>query len=429
MSIMDIALLVKRVVEEEFPDKGDDRHRHHAERRQALLPHQFRQDPPRARLCAQAHDRGGGARPLPRLQGRQASQLMADDIYYNVRTHEEPPGRMSDKPVAVVTGGAGFIGSHMVDLLLGARLPRARDRQSRRRPRGNLAHHAGEPRLAFERRDIRRLEPGDALFKGADLRLPFRRHRRHRAFDRAADRLHGHQRPGHRARARMRARGEGRRSSSMRRRRPATASPPCRPAKTIRSRPSIPMRCSKYLGETGGVSLAPGLSAAGQLDPHLQCLRPARAHHGRLWGGVRRLLQAEARRQAVHGGRRRHAAARLSLRDRRRRGVPARGRKRLQRRAIWNLGAGNPQSVNRLVELLGGDGRPYSETAGRARLHLGGHRQDHARSRLEAGGAVRGGRQAHDGGHRALARRAAVGPAVDRGRHQDLVSSISGREA
>ena len=25
---------------------------------------------------------------------------------------------MSDKPVAVVTGGAGFIGSHMVDVLL-----------------------------------------------------------------------------------------------------------------------------------------------------------------------------------------------------------------------------------------------------------------------------------------------------------------------
>ena len=69
---------------------------------------------------------------------------------------------------------------------------------------------------------------------------------------------------------------------------------------------------------------------AGQLDPHLQRLWPARAHHRRLWGGVRRILQAEARRQAVHGGRRRHAAARLPLRDRRRRGVPARGRNRLQ---------------------------------------------------------------------------------------------------
>jgi len=27
---------------------------------------------------------------------------------------------MSDKPIAVVTGGAGFIGSHMVDVLLEA---------------------------------------------------------------------------------------------------------------------------------------------------------------------------------------------------------------------------------------------------------------------------------------------------------------------
>ena len=56
---------------------------------------------------------------------------------------------------------------------------------------------------------------------------------------------------------------------------------------------------------------------------------------------------------------------------------------------VWNLGAGNPQSVNRLVELLGGAGRPYSEAARGARLHLGGHRQDQTRSRLEARGAVR----------------------------------------
>ena len=30
---------------------------------------------------------------------------------------------------------------------------------------------------------------------------------------------------------------------------------------------------------------------------------------------------------------------------------------------IWNLGAGNPQSVNRLVELLGGDRHLYPEAA------------------------------------------------------------------
>jgi UDP-glucose 4-epimerase len=73
---------------------------------------------------------------------------------------------MSER-IAVVTGGAGFIGSHMVDLLL-ARGCRVRVIDSLVGGReGNLAHHGNEPRLSFERRDIRRLEAGDSLFKDA----------------------------------------------------------------------------------------------------------------------------------------------------------------------------------------------------------------------------------------------------------------------
>lgn len=71
------------------------------------------------------------------------------------------------KRIAVVTGGAGFIGSHMVDLLL-ARDYRVRVIDSLVGGReANLAQHRDDARLAFECRDIRSLEPGETLFKNA----------------------------------------------------------------------------------------------------------------------------------------------------------------------------------------------------------------------------------------------------------------------
>ena len=74
---------------------------------------------------------------------------------------------MTRKPIAVVTGGAGFIGSHMVDLLVERGFAvRAIDNLVGGR-QSNLAHHAGNANVELRVGDIRRLLPGDALFDGA----------------------------------------------------------------------------------------------------------------------------------------------------------------------------------------------------------------------------------------------------------------------
>ncbi len=74
---------------------------------------------------------------------------------------------MSLKPIAVVTGGAGFIGSHAVDLLIqrGFRV-HVIDNLYGGRER-NLTQHKANPDLVLEIRDIRSIEPTDTLFEGA----------------------------------------------------------------------------------------------------------------------------------------------------------------------------------------------------------------------------------------------------------------------
>lgn len=80
---------------------------------------------------------------------------------------------MSTKPIAIVTGGAGFIGSHMVDLLINKGYQvRVIDNLSGGRE-SNLKQHANHPDLVCEWRDIRDLEPHDRLFSGAKYVIHF----------------------------------------------------------------------------------------------------------------------------------------------------------------------------------------------------------------------------------------------------------------
>ena len=80
---------------------------------------------------------------------------------------------MGSRPLAVVTGGAGFLGSHMVDLLLaeGYRVHLIDNLTGGRLQ--NLDDHKENKNLVVEVRDIREVEASDPLFKGAQYVFHF----------------------------------------------------------------------------------------------------------------------------------------------------------------------------------------------------------------------------------------------------------------
>lgn len=71
------------------------------------------------------------------------------------------------RPIAVVTGGAGFIGSHMVDVLVadGFRVHVLDNLASGRLQ--NLEQHHNNPEVVFENQDLRETDPNDILFRDA----------------------------------------------------------------------------------------------------------------------------------------------------------------------------------------------------------------------------------------------------------------------
>lgn len=77
------------------------------------------------------------------------------------------------KPIAVVTGGAGFIGSHMVDLLLSRGYQvRVIDNLIGGHAK-NIAQHGDNPDFSFEKIDILDLKPDSSIFKNAQFVFHF----------------------------------------------------------------------------------------------------------------------------------------------------------------------------------------------------------------------------------------------------------------
>jgi len=256
-------------------------------------------------------------------------------------------------PVAVVTGGAGFIGSHMVDLLLGRGFEvRVIDNLAGGRL-DNLAHHQGEPRLSVTVRDIRDVAPGDPLFAGAAYVFHFAGigdivPSIERPIDYMSTNVQGTVHALEAARAAGVRRFVYAASSSCY----GLASVPTREDAPIR--PEYPYALSKYQGEQavlhwGQVYKLPvnSIRIFNAYGPRSK----TSGAYGAVFGVF--LAQKLAGKPFTVVGDGTQTRDFVFATDLARAFLAAAETERVQE--TFNVGAGNPQSVNRLVELLGGE--------------------------------------------------------------------------
>jgi UDP-glucose 4-epimerase len=259
---------------------------------------------------------------------------------------------MTDRPIAVVTGGAGFIGSHMVDCLIdrGFRV-RVLDNLVGGRE-SNLAHHAGNADLAFEPGDILTLESGSSFF--AQARFVFH-------FAGIGDIVPSIERPSDYMNTNVQGTVrvlEAARAAAVKKFVYAASSSCYGIAETPTAEdhpvaPQYPYALSKYLGERAAfhwhqVYRLP-VNSIRIFNAYGTRVRTTGAYGAVFGVFFRQKLAGKPFTVVGDGSQRRDflyasdvAEAFLCAAQ-----TPIAGQ-------IWNLGAGNPQSVNRLVELIGG---------------------------------------------------------------------------
>ena len=260
---------------------------------------------------------------------------------------------MSARPIAVVTGGAGFIGSHMVDLLLERGFAVCAIDNLFGGRRENLARHAANPDFALEERDIRSCAPDDALFRGAqyvfhfagigDIVPSIERPTEYLSVN-VLGTVHALECARH---ARVRKFVYAASSSCY-----GLAAVPTREDHPIA--PQYPYALSKYQGEQAAFHwqhvFALPVNSIRIFNAYGTRSRTSGAY-GAVFGVFLRQKLAGRPYTVVGDGTQKRDF--LYVTDVAKAFLAAAETAHTGR--IWNLGAGNPQSVNRLVELLGGE--------------------------------------------------------------------------